>query len=89
MGSEIPYFDEDIDEPFIGPYNADELDEEDESYDDEYEGYTANLFQDGVSVPPPEGLSSTERGAGSGHTQLGAAPGSSYSTTRASWTSGL
>ena len=73
MGT-IPYYDEDIDEAFIGPGNSVE---DDESYDDEYETQSATLFQDGVSVPPPEGLSSEERGAGSGHTQLGVAPGSS------------
>lgn len=69
MGSENPYYDEDIDEVFTGPYNAAELDEEDEAYDDDYETESANLFNDGVFVPPSgDGLSSLERGAGSGHT---------------------
>ena len=41
---EIPYYDEDPDEAFTGPYNEEDRDEEDESYDDEYAAQSANLF---------------------------------------------
>ena len=78
MGSEIPYYDEDVDEPFSGPFNPEaleDLDELNESWDDAYEDEAARLFQDGAISAPPDVLAS-DLGAGSGETQLGAAPGS-------------
>ena len=41
MGSEFPEYDEDLEEAFIGPYNAEDLDE---SWDDAYEEEAARLF---------------------------------------------
>ena len=68
MESEIPYFDEDLDEQFTGPYNPEDLDELNESWDDEYEGEAIRLFQDGGSDPPPDAPTS-DPGGGSAYTQ--------------------
>ena len=73
---EIPYYDEDLDESFTGPYNEEELNDQDETYDDSYEAETSAIFQDGATAPAPDGPASS-CGTASGYTQLGAAPGSS------------
>ena len=39
---EIPYYDEDLDEPFVGPSN---LEEWDETYDDSYEAESTRLIE--------------------------------------------
>ena len=39
---EIPYYDEDLDEPFTGPSN---LEEWDETYDDNYEAEATRLLE--------------------------------------------
>ena len=65
MGSEIPEYDEDLEEAFIGPYNAEDLDE---SWDDAYEEEAARLFQYDATSASAEVLASS-LGAGSGETQ--------------------
>ena len=68
--TEIPYFDEDLDEAFTGPYNEGELDEEDETYDDGYEAETSAIFQDGATAPVPDGPASSGRAvSGDTHSQ--------------------
>ena len=77
MGT-IPDYDEDLDEAFSGPFDGTTFDDEDETYDDAYEAQTAILFNDGVMAPPSgDGPTSSTRGVGSDHTQLGVVPGTS------------
>ena len=66
---EIPDYDEDLDEPFVGPNN---LKEWDETYDDEFKAETTAIIE-GHDHPQ---ASESSCGAVSGYTQLGAVPGS-------------
>ena len=78
MGSEIPDYDEDLDEAFAGPFNPDELEdleELNETWDDEYEEESTRLLASGGVDPLPESPQSYP-GGGSAFTQLGAVPGS-------------
>ena len=75
MGEEIPEYDEDLDEAFIGPYSPDDLVDLEETWDDEYEEESTRLIARGGIDPPPESPQSYP-GGGSAYTQLGAAPGS-------------
>ena len=67
----LPYYDEDPDEVFAGPYDGASFDDEDEAYDDAYEAQTAMLFNDGVMGPPSGAEPTSTRGVGSDQTQLG------------------
>ena len=75
MGSEIPDYDEDLDESFAGPVSPHELEDLEEAWDDEYEEESTRLLASGGINPLPESPQSSP-GGGSAFTQLGAAPGS-------------
>ena len=72
MGSSIPDYDEDPDEPFVGPFNQEQLDDQEEelreAWDDEYEEESTRLLQMGGSNPLSEALQS-DPGGGSACTQ--------------------
>ena len=65
--TQIPDYDEDLEEAFIGPCG----DDQDEAYDDEYEAESTAILE---GLDPSTSTSS--RRAVSGDTQLGAVPGS-------------
>lgn len=74
VGSEIPAYDEDLDEGFAGPFSPHELEDLEEAWDDEYEEESTRLLASGGINPLPESPQSSP-GGGSAFTQLGAAPG--------------
>ena len=75
VGSEIPAYDEDLDEGFAGPFSPHELEDLEEAWDDEYEEESTRLLASGGINPLPESPQSSP-GGGSAFTQLGAALGS-------------
>ena len=71
MGSQIPDYEEDMEEAFEGPFNEDQLEdleELNETWDDEYEEESTRLLQMGGSNPLSEALQS-DPGGGSAYTQ--------------------
>ena len=67
MESEIPYYDEDEDEAFLGPYYEDELDEHDEAHGDGYGPETTATYEGEATLLTPLGPT-PPGGTVSGHT---------------------
>ena len=66
---EIPDYDEDLDEAFVGPYNEYNEELDDETYDDSYEAETTAILEGRDPALDPQ-ASASSGGAVSGDTRL-------------------